>query len=174
MALPDDPDGRRMELRDGRVSYMPPPGEEHADVAFNLLQTLSAFVASRGLGKVRNDLGFQIRSGPDRVVAPDVAFIATSQLTPGRNRSGAVPGAPALAVEVVSPTDRDADIAEKVEEYLAAGSTRVWVVRPRLRTVTVHRPGGDAHTFSAADTLTSDEAAFPAPGFALPVGAAFG
>jgi hypothetical protein len=33
----------------------------------------------------------------------------------------------------------------------------------------VHRPNGDAHTYRAGDTLTSDNAALPIEGFALPV-----
>lgn len=56
-----------------------------------------------------------------------------------------------------------------MNEYLAAGTRRVWLVRPRLRTVTVHRPNGDAHTYQLGDTLTSDDAGFDVAGFALPL-----
>ncbi|GIW18363.1 MAG: hypothetical protein KatS3mg064_1520 [Tepidiforma sp.] len=69
----------------------------------------------------------------------------------------------------MSPEDREADVAQKIELYLDGGAERVWIVRPRNRTVTVHRPGGDAHTYSARDTLTSENAAFPVPGFELPL-----
>src|SRR6185295_17376527 len=74
---------------------------------------------------------------------------------------------PTLAVEVVSPSDRADAIDEKVLAYLAAGSDRVWVVRPRTRTVTVHRPSGDSHTYSGSDTLISADAGFAVEGFAL-------
>ena len=44
---------------------------------------------------------------------------------------------------------------------------RVWVVRPELKTVAVHRPGGDAHTYGVDDTLSSEDATFLVEGFAL-------
>ena len=80
-----------------------------------------------------------------------------------------IAGAPTLAVEVVSPNDRDVDVAEKVAEYLAAGGERVWVVRPKQHTVTVHRPNGDAHTYGVADALGSDDAGFSVAGFSVSV-----
>jgi Uma2 family endonuclease len=86
---------------------------------------------------------------------------------------GFVEDSPTLAIEVVSPNDRERDIAAKVEEYFDAGAQRVWIVRPKNRTVTVHRPRGDAHTYSVRDTLTSADAAFAVEGFALSLGELF-
>jgi hypothetical protein len=51
--------------------------------------------------------------------------------------------------------------------WLGGGAARVWEVRPRLKTVTVHRPGGDPETLGAGGTLTSEHAGFAAEGFAL-------
>ncbi len=108
---------------------------------------------------------------PDVVHAPDVAWIAADR---GRPVPGEYfRGAPNLAVEIVSPSDRDADVAEKVADWLAAGSQRVWVVRPRQRAVTVHRPNGDAHTYAYTETLDSDDAGFPVSGFELSLAAIF-
>ena len=76
-------------------------------------------------------------------------------------------GAPNLAVEVVSESDRDSDVSGKVEDYLRFGCDRVWVVRPRQETVTVFRAGGDAHVYSHGDMLTSADAGFPVDGFEL-------
>ena len=107
---------------------------------------------------------------PDRVVAPDVAFARA--LDRNRDRTKYNPGSPTLAVEVVSPNDRESKVARKVLEYLDAGAERVWVVRPESRTVTVHRPNGDSHTYRMGDTLTSEDAALP-EGFALTLEAIF-
>ena len=41
--------------------------------------------------------------------------------------------------------------------------------RTKDKTVTVHHPGGDSHTFQSGDILTSRDAAFAAEGFALPL-----
>ena len=171
--LPDDPDGRTMELLDGRVVYMSAPGEEHSDIAFSVLVPFTTFVGAHHLGKVRNDVGFRIRSDPDRVVSPDASFVAYDRLAPDRDRTKAFQAAPNLAVEIVSPTDVESEVDAKAIEYLAAGSERVWVIRPIPRTVAVHRPGGDSRTYTVEDTLTSDDAGFAVDGFALPVAGIF-
>ena len=170
MALDDDPSGGKMELHDGRVVVMPPTGDEHSEISANVFIPLQAFVRSRRTGAVRFEVGFTIRTNPDRVVAPDVAYAAA--LDPNRDRTKYIPGSPTLAVEVVSPTDKERDVADKVLEYLDAGSERVWVVRPTSQTVTVHRPNGDSHTYRMGDTLTSDDAALP-EGFSLTLEAIF-
>ncbi len=75
-----------------------------------------------------------------------------------------------LAVEVVSPNDRPAEIAEKVAFYLEHGVPLVWVAYPRPRHVVVHRPGQPPRTFGADDTLDGEEIV---PGFRLPVAEVF-
>jgi hypothetical protein len=55
----------------------------------------------------------------------------------------------------------------RTTECIAAGAQRVWEVRPRLRTVTVHRPLVAPETLRQGDVLTSDHAGFPIDGFAL-------
>jgi Uma2 family endonuclease len=167
--LPDAPDGGRMELLDGTVLCMPPVGEDHGQRAGAAYRALYAFSAAHALGLVQFETGFRIRIDPDRVVAPDVSFVETARLDPDRDHSKYIAGPPTLAVEVVSPTDLDRDVADKVVEYLEAGAARVWVVRPRSRTVTVHRPGGDAHTYAIDGVLGTNDAGFVVEGFTLPL-----
>jgi Uma2 family endonuclease len=173
LALPDDPLGRKMELFDGRVVYVPQPGELHARIARVVFLALLPFVTAHRLGELFFDVGFKIRSAPDRIVSPDVSFTSHAKLVPGRDRTKAIPGAPTLAVEVVSPNDIDADVDGKVLEYLEAGAARVWVVRPASRTVTVHRPDHTARTYLPGETLASDDAGFPVDGFSLAVADVF-
>ena len=61
-----------------------------------------------------------------------------------------------------------------VAEYLAAGSERVWAVRPEQRTVIVFSADGEVRTLRIGDTLTSADAGFAVDGFALPVADIFG
>ncbi len=49
------------------------------------------------------------------------------------------PGAPDLAIEVRSPSDRDAEVRAKVADYLAAGTRLVWVIDPDAHCITVYR-----------------------------------
>lgn len=75
-------------------------------------------------------------------------------------------GPPDLAAEVVSPGDSRREVAEKVEDYLAAGTRLVWIIDRRRATVTVHRPGAALRTLGPDDHL---DGADPLPGFSLPV-----
>ena len=76
-----------------------------------------------------------------------------------------MPLAPDLAVEVISPTDKEANTAVKVGNYLAEKTT-VWVVYPETESVHIFHPGKSVITLKIGDTL-QDEALFP--GFSLPI-----
>ena len=101
--------------------------------------------------------------------APDVAFISKER-QPELPREGYNPGAPDLAVEVVSPTDAEKLLTIKVANYLAAG-TLVWVVYPDEKEVAVYAPGQPARILTAEDELSGGDVL---PGFALAVKDIFG
>jgi Uma2 family endonuclease len=83
---------------------------------------------------------------------------------------GFFPGAPDLAVEVVSPDDRPAELAAKVAGWLAAGSAAVWVVDPGRRSVAAHHRDGGVELFGAGDVLSGGSAL---SGFSLPLSLIF-
>jgi Uma2 family endonuclease len=172
-SLPEPEEGGKMELVDGKVVCMPPAGDEHGHRALKLGRRLDEFAERHAQGEVKVETGFLLRRTPDLLRAPDVSFIADEMLAPERDRSGYIEGPPTLAIEVVSPGDHEMEISGKVGDYLEAGARRVWIVRPRLRTITVHCPGGDSHTYGIEDTLTSDDAGFAVEGFELPLRDAF-
>lgn len=173
--LPEPDEGGRMELVNGGVVVDMVVSHPHGEFAAAIIEFLRAFARQYQLGRVSTEVGFLIRRNPDTVRGPDVAFIATQDIPAGGiPRTGAVPFPPTLAVEVVSPHDLDAEIDAKVQEYLAAGVKRVWVVRPRTRSVTVHRPDHTARILVGSALLTSDDAAFATPGFQLPLEEIFG
>lgn len=172
--LPDPPEGGKMELVCGRVVTMSPVGIEHGEIASSISDALRHFVRPRRLGRVGVEIGFRIRRNPDVVRAPDVSFLSTARRPAAPEaRRRYFDGHPDLAVEVVSPDDTAEELAQKTAEYLAAGTPRIWVVQPVTRSVTVYYPGGDSHTFSENDTLSSHHAGFPEEGFALPVSEIF-
>lgn len=164
--LPEPPHGGRMELLQGRVIEEMPVGRMHARLASRLVKALSIFVDDHRLGEVHVELGHRLAVDPDTVRAPDVSFMPAGRL-PTSSGERFVDGAPDLAFEIMSPEDRESDVARKVEEYFDAGAQRVWIVRPRNRNITVHRPGGDAHTFGRDDVLDSSDAGLGETGFRL-------
>ncbi len=171
--LPSAEHGGKMELVRGRLVVHMPVGGPHGEIALALGAALLRFVGQHRLGSAGVEAGFVLARDPDVVRAPDVHFVRASRLGGERMPAGFFPGAPDLAVEVVSPEDSDRAVAEKVLDYLQAGTPRVWVVRPELKTVTVHRAGGDAHIYGAGETLTSDDAGFEAEGFSLDMSSLF-
>ena len=120
LALPDD--GWNYVLIAGLLQKVPPPGEDPASICLTIGASLLEYVKSRQLGLVTSEWGFILRSDPDTVRAPDVAFVRQERLAPTGRIRGYRKGAPDLAIEVNSPHDRPGDIAAKVREYLAAGA----------------------------------------------------
>jgi Uma2 family endonuclease len=101
---------------------------------------------------------------PDTVRAPDVAFVQAERIPPSSVK-GFFQGAPDLAVEVISPSDRPSEVAAKVQDWLRAGCSMVWVVDAEKRAVTVHC-GGEVVVMTSAETLTGGEIL---PDFSMPV-----
>ena len=131
----------RYELVKGELRKMPPAGFEHGVVVVNLTSPLGRYVQDNNLGVVCGaETGFKITINPDTVRAPDIAFVRRERIASVGIPKEYWSGAPDLAVEVVSPGDTVYEVDEKVEEWLAAGTSAVWVVNPKRRTVTVHRP----------------------------------
>lgn len=154
----------RCELVRGKLVMMVPAGGEHGDIAYELGYRLGEYVRPRKLGKIlAAETGFLISRRPDTVRAPDVAFVRAGRLTISR---GYIPGAPDLAVEVLSPDDRPGYVREKVAEWLEAGTRAVWVVDPRARTVAVHEAGRKPRVLAESQVLPGGDVL---PGFELPV-----
>jgi Uma2 family endonuclease len=80
------------------------------------------------------------------------------------------PGAPDLAVEVVSPNDLYTEVNDKVAEWLAAGSGMVIVVNPRRQQVFVHLSPTEVNVLGVEDTLDGGEVV---PGWQLSIGELF-
>jgi Uma2 family endonuclease len=167
--LPDD--GFRYELVRGEVRRMPPAGSEHGAVVMNLGSPLHWFVRSHGLGVVFGaETGFKIASDPDTVRAPDLAFVRHERIPEGGVPRGFWPGAPDLAVEVISPGDTYTEVEEKVYDWLNAGTRMVLVLNPRTRTVTIYTSSATVVRLTESDTLTGGEVL---PGFTCQVSELF-
>ncbi len=137
--MPDD-DGLKHELESGTLVSEPAPGARHGYSAARMCKLLAAHVDEHGLGAVfGNDTGYVLARSPDTVRGPDVSFVARERLEQVGLPVGPFPGAPDLAVEILSPSNTAAAMRAKVADYLAAGTRLVWVVDPHSRTVTAYR-----------------------------------
>ena len=147
-------DDSRYELVKGVLHKMPPAGFEHGICAAEIGSRLNVYVKTHRLGYVCGaETGFKVAQNPDTVRAPDAAFVRQASIERQGIVKGYWEGAPDLAIEVISPGDTYAEVAEKVEEWLTAGCTMVWVINPRRETVEVYRADEDFTVLRGTDTL---------------------
>jgi len=157
------------ELVDGWAVELTPSFFEHSSVCLRIASRVADYVDQHGLGgATEGQGGYVLSRRPDTVRMPDVGFITAERARAADGRRF-VEGAPDFAVEVVSPTDRLADVQAKAREYLAAGSRLIWVVHPDERAVQVWRADGTSEwvhegALSGEDVL---------PGFELPLDRVF-
>jgi Uma2 family endonuclease len=132
---------------------------------------LHGYVETRGLGTVLVEAGFVVSRRPDTVRGPDISFVSRTRLAPEQIPEAFIPFAPDLAVEILSPDDRAAEIEEKVGDYLGGGTRVVWVVDPGCRSVTVHRADRAPEVKRGLDRLDGENVV---PGFECSVADLFG
>ena len=169
LAMPDD--GFCYELIRGELIRMPPPGHIHGRVTMRIASPLYQHVIANKLGIVyAAETGFLIHQNPDTVRAPDAAFVEQQRVENAGEVEGYWVGAPDLAVEVVSPSDSVGYVEDKVQQWIEAGSRLVWVISPKLRTVTVYRSLTDVTTLTEKDTLDGNDVV---PGFQMSVSEIF-
>jgi Uma2 family endonuclease len=166
LKLPDD--SLRHELIKGELLTMSPAGFKHDVIGTTLALLLFNHVRANNLGVVvSGDTGFKLESDPDTVLAPDSAFVARERV--GEISENFFPGAPDLAIEVRSPSDRRPAVERKAAMWLSLGAKSVWLVEPRQRTVEVVRADGERKLFRESDELVDDTV----PGFRVRVSEIF-
>lgn len=112
------------------------------------------------------EAGVRLQRDPDSTVGIDVVYISP-ELAAQRDKSTTlINGVPVLAVEILSPSDTQQEIDEKVELYRASGVQAVWIINPSFETVVVLQPGQPPVSFNRHDTLSGEPYL---PGFSVPV-----
>lgn len=175
LALPDD-DGVERELIGGelRERTMTTRGFPHSRVSARITKALLLWSDARPEPRgevVVGEARFRIRRNPDTTVGIDVAYISPERLAATPDLSLLIDGPPVLAVEVLSPSDTQENIDEKIQLYLNSGVPLVWVVNPVFKTVMVYRRDEQPRCYNKDDVLTAEP---HLPGFAVDVAALFG
>jgi Uma2 family endonuclease len=162
--LPENAD-LRLEFIDGEMIEVP-SNAYSSEINALIMWQLGNHVYPRGLGHITGEGGGYKVAGAR--LAPDAAFV--SKARQGKlDRQGYNSVAPDLAIEVMSPTDKDSDLEKKLKKYAEAG-TVAWVFYPDTRLVKVHIPGQPEKTLGSDETLEGGEVL---PGFTLRIGDIF-
>jgi Uma2 family endonuclease len=159
--------GDDYELVDGQLVEKN-MGTKSSWVSTQVGHRIQSFIDLHPVGWLLTEASYQcFPDAPAKVRRPDVSFIHFGRLEDEELPDGHCPIAPDLVVEVTSPRDTHYEVAEKIEEYLSAGVSLVWIVNPHTRTVLVYRKDLDTVSFlHEADELSGEDVL---PGFRCPV-----
>ena len=126
--LPED--GYIHELVGGELVMSPKNVWFHGRICIRLSHAIFQFVKQHRLGAVLDSsTGFWMFNRNCR--APDISFVPKSRLAAlgfNPNEKRFFPGAPDLAVEILSPSNTRAEIDDRLRDYFASGTQIAWVI----------------------------------------------
>lgn len=155
------------ELVRGRIVPMPPPNMNYGLIEMNIGGQIYMFLQSHPFGRlVGGDSGVYTSRAPDTVRGADLYYITKERLAKRDPSKAYLDVAPDWITEVLSPSNTEAYIQEKLAEYFDIGVRMVWLVDPEARVVQVYRSLSDVRTFRESDVITGEDVL---PGFSVQV-----
>ena len=163
--LDEQPDGGRghYELLNGRIVVSPPAGWPHGQIAVNVTLALRHYADRHRVGRVfDSSTGFDLPTGD--TLEPDGSLVTTARWSsaPAPVLGQFLKVVPDLVVEILSPSTRSRDLAEKKDIYARNGVEEYWIIDPRARSLTVFFR--DCDSFDGGTTVASG----PIPSRLLP------
>jgi Uma2 family endonuclease len=165
-ALPYE-EGRRWELVEGELIEVPSATPEHQIIVGKLIMSLGEYFRQSPIGGVLPDVEFAL-SDRDRM-RPDVCVLLGERWTGLNRKRIPIPGAPDIACEIISPSERTAESTRKVRTYLRRGVKEVWQVFPEAREVIVWTADAMTRVLDAGEALSTGAL----PGWTLPLSGMF-
>jgi len=127
----------------------PMPTLNHAVIQGNLIFNLK--LRFREQYTIASELNITMPERPDTV--PDIAIYPKLQIDFLHDITS-MTEMPLTIIEIVSPSQSDADILAKFERYFKAGVQSCWLVMPSLQAIAVYSAVGKYQFFSDTATLT--------------------
>jgi Uma2 family endonuclease len=159
------------ELIDGELHLLPGSGSRSSRISLRIGGRIDVYLENNPIGFATGEDGEYVLSrNPDTMIAPDVGYARFDRVPNGEVPTKFCPTYLDLAVEVNSPSDRNLDASRKVQRYLDAGTSLVWLVDPKSETVVVYRKNGECAQFSRGQTLSGEDVL---PGFEISVDVIF-
>ena len=130
----------------GRALQKVSPTYRHGLAQRKLAAVLGTWADEGAHGRVASEWRFRVTPPGQitRPLVPDVGYLSFAALpADAADEDSEIPRcAPTVAVEILSPDDRRDDVLDKVQTYLAAGSSAVILVDPKQESVTVYEATG--------------------------------
>jgi Uma2 family endonuclease len=165
-ALPDD--GFIHEVVNGELVMSPKNNFFHGDLCIRLSTALNNHVSAHRLGVVLDSsTGFWMFNRNCR--APDISFVTRERMKAlgfKRTTRRFFPGAPDLAVEILSLSNTRAEIDGRLKDYFASGTQIAWIIKPDEECVEVCRSLTARSLIGPGGTLDGEHLL---PGFQYPI-----
>ena len=129
-------DGQRHELISGEHAVTAAPNLRHQEMSIRMVIALGTFLEANPIAAVYHAPLDCVFSFFD-VVEPDLLVVTNDQREILTKRN--VRGAPALAIEILSPSSTARDQRTKRSLYERVGVREYWVVDPDRDCISVHR-----------------------------------
>jgi Uma2 family endonuclease len=145
-------EGLSYELEQGELVEVPSASYLHNRIRDLLTHRLMNHL------EIHKDQGIVVaeqwfRLAEDTVRAPDIALISPPQISLLNPERRIQPFAPALAIEITSPSNTFDELARMTRQYLGAGSRSVWILVPAVREIHVYAAGAHPAILSAEGSL---------------------
>ena len=156
----------RMEREpNGDILVMTPTGNRTGMINLRLGRLFDEWTESDGRGfGFDSSTGFRLPDGAVR--SPDLAWVAKERwnaLTDDEQEGFGL--CPNFVIELVSPSDRLADLRKKIaEEWIVSGVELAWLIDPQRKVVEIYRPGEEPEIH---EQPTSVQGNGPVAGFEL-------
>lgn len=162
-------ESEKAEFINGEKIVHSPVKLRHSLAVKRLLVLLDAYVSTHGLGLV----GFEkvMVSLTRNDYEPDICFFDAATAAGFQPDQMRFP-APALMVEVLSPSTEANDRGVKFDDYAAHGVTEYWIIDPDEEVVEQYRLAGEGYKL-AIKAQTGELRSVAVPGFVIPVRAIF-
>lgn len=143
----------RHELIKGELITMSPTGILHGIFSMNLGTEIRNFIKENGIKGVvlGAETGFRLKD--DTVLVPDVAFVTNERLAKIKDLDKFGEVAPNLAVEILSPSNTESKMYQKIKIFFEAGTELVWIVDPKNKVVKVYESDKKIAILSEKDVL---------------------
>jgi Uma2 family endonuclease len=156
-ALPED--GYTHELINGEIVMSPKNDFFHGNICSELAAALREFAKAHRLGAILDSsTGFRMNNL--NVRAPDISFVSRARLkAEGFRRSTRrfFPGAPDLAIEVLSLNNTRKEIDERLRDFFGSGTRLGWIIDPEAQRVEICRSLTDRRMASSGGFLEGED-----------------
>ncbi|MEA5517993.1 Uma2 family endonuclease [Limnoraphis robusta] len=143
LALPET--DLNYELINGEAVPQMAPKRFHSRLTGTLYTLLTEWCKNQGEVGIEWAVVLK-KNNRDWVPIPDLLYISYNRLPLERFEDEACPVPPELAIEIISPEQTFGEMSEKAIDYLNAGVSRVWVVDPKAKTITIFYPDAPPQT----------------------------